>query len=219
MKLKPVIFLSGGLNLLLVILLISGSFQKGKHESDGGRWTPSGEPSNEVGSQPGVSVDNSEQVPEQATLPTFRWSQIESEDYSKYVKNLRSVGCPESTIRDIVEADLNQLFEPRYLEALAQVQGYDYWRDGMNSLKAQEKIRDALAEVDEERLGALRAVLGEDYVPGKAVASLSDRELLSRSKYGFLDGERQRAVETIQAKFDALDRDFRVVLTGAENRD
>jgi len=36
----------------------------------------------------------------------FHWGQIESTDYAVYVANLRSIGCPEQTIRDIISADL-----------------------------------------------------------------------------------------------------------------
>src|SRR5437868_6638046 len=31
----------------------------------------------------------------------FHWSQIESSDYRAYIANLRAIGCPEPTIRDI----------------------------------------------------------------------------------------------------------------------
>lgn len=42
--------------------------------------------------------------------PEWSWSSIESEDYRKYVANLRSIGCPEQTVRDIILADLNKLY-------------------------------------------------------------------------------------------------------------
>lgn len=42
--------------------------------------------------------------------PEWSWSSVESEDYRKYVANLRSIGCPEQTIRDIILADLNKLY-------------------------------------------------------------------------------------------------------------
>ena len=32
----------------------------------------------------------------------FHWAQIESEDYKTYIARLRSIGCPEPTIRDII---------------------------------------------------------------------------------------------------------------------
>jgi len=36
--------------------------------------------------------------------PEFRWSRIESEDYPTYITSLRTIGCPEKTIRDIILA-------------------------------------------------------------------------------------------------------------------
>ena len=31
----------------------------------------------------------------------FVWSQIESDDYATYIANLRRIGCPEPTVRDL----------------------------------------------------------------------------------------------------------------------
>jgi len=49
--------------------------------------------------------------PSQADLPparpgVFRWSQVESADYPAYIANLRAIGAPEKTIRDIILADV-----------------------------------------------------------------------------------------------------------------
>src|SRR5215211_7150065 len=44
------------------------------------------------------------------------WRVVESEDYKKYIANLRASGCPEETIRDIIVADVNKLFEARKKE-------------------------------------------------------------------------------------------------------
>ena len=43
----------------------------------------------------------------------FHWSQIESDDYQTYVENLRSIGCPEETIRDLVKQDLDKFYDQR----------------------------------------------------------------------------------------------------------
>ena len=43
----------------------------------------------------------------------FTWNEIESRDYPAYIANLRAIGCPESTIRDIIVAEVNQLFARR----------------------------------------------------------------------------------------------------------
>lgn len=44
---------------------------------------------------------------------SFRWSQLESTNYQTYVQNLRHIGCPEQTLRDIVVADVQQLYQKR----------------------------------------------------------------------------------------------------------
>jgi hypothetical protein len=49
-------------------------------------------------------------VAERPVSPPFRWSQLESPDYRAYVKNLRSIGCPEPTVRAIVGADVHAVF-------------------------------------------------------------------------------------------------------------
>src|SRR5690242_8782620 len=43
----------------------------------------------------------------------FSWREVESPDYPTYIANLRDIGCPEQTIRDIIIADINNLFAKR----------------------------------------------------------------------------------------------------------
>jgi len=50
--------------------------------------------------------ENSERMP-----PPFRWNQLESTNYPVYIANLRSVGCPEQTIREIVTAEIHDIYE------------------------------------------------------------------------------------------------------------
>lgn len=50
----------------------------------------------------------------------FNWSQLESSDYRTYVANLRRIGCPEQTIRDIVAADLDGAYYGPRRRALEQ---------------------------------------------------------------------------------------------------
>lgn len=52
--------------------------------------------------------------PQAAAQPAaFQWSQLESEDFTTFVKNLRGIGCPETTIRDIVRAELDEIYEQK----------------------------------------------------------------------------------------------------------
>src|SRR5207253_1559882 len=40
----------------------------------------------------------------------FSWKEVESPDYPTYIANLRDIGCPDQTIRDIIIADVNSLY-------------------------------------------------------------------------------------------------------------
>ena len=45
---------------------------------------------------------------------SFHWSRLESADYHTYISNLRGIGCPEQTIRDIIAADVDSaVYAPR----------------------------------------------------------------------------------------------------------
>ena len=48
----------------------------------------------------------------------FTWSEIESADFPTYIKNLRNIGCPEHTIRDIIVAEVDDLFSERMAKEL-----------------------------------------------------------------------------------------------------
>lgn len=44
----------------------------------------------------------------------FSWAKkIEAPDYPTYISNLRKIGCPEQTIRDIITADVDSLYQPQ----------------------------------------------------------------------------------------------------------
>ena len=48
------------------------------------------------------------------TETKFRWSQVESPDYRQYIRsNLKAIGCPQQTVRDIITADVHSLYVAR----------------------------------------------------------------------------------------------------------
>ncbi len=50
--------------------------------------------------------------------PPFQWRELESPDFATFIKNLRGIGCPEPTIRDIVSGELTEIYEQK-LQGLA----------------------------------------------------------------------------------------------------
>lgn len=77
----------------------------------------------------------------------FHWRQVESEDYRQYLANLRAVGCPEKTIKDIIVADVNDLFSSR-MASVTRTNQYRYWRkEPVNRSEEQERqLRDLYAQ-------------------------------------------------------------------------
>lgn len=61
----------------------------------------------------------------------FDWNAVESDDYKKYIANLRAIGCPEETIRDIITADVNKLYESRRKALAGPPKKFEFWKAGV----------------------------------------------------------------------------------------
>ena len=61
---------------------------------------------------------------------TFDWQQVESNDYRDYIANLRTIGCPEETIRDIIKADVDKLYKSKAKELQPETEPFEYWKTG-----------------------------------------------------------------------------------------
>jgi hypothetical protein len=99
---------------------------------------------------------------------TFDWHQVESEDYQDYITNLRSIGCPEETIRDIIKADVDKLYESKLDELKPEKKPFEYWKTGNAWMTAMQPDVSSMEEqnsLKSEKRTVLKALLGEDYEP------------------------------------------------------
>lgn len=96
----------------------------------------------------------------------FTWRNVESQDYAVYVQNLRSLGMPETTIRDIIVADVDQIFAKRRREEAAK-QDVEWWRS-TPSPEAQSNTVARAEALEAERSALLAKLLGEDWNKGQA---------------------------------------------------
>lgn len=96
----------------------------------------------------------------------FTWREIESADYATYVQNLRELGMPEPTIRDIIVADVDQLFIKRKREQDAQ-QEVEWWR-ATPSPAVQSNQLARVQALEAERAALLDKLLGPDWDKGRA---------------------------------------------------
>jgi hypothetical protein len=104
--------------------------------------------------------------PKQSNPPTsapFHWSRIASNDLKVYRDNLYAIGCPRSTVRDIIVAEINNRFEVRRQNLLASLQGrfWDFAIRGEAAMRAE--WGQPLEDLNTERQQMMHDVLGKDY--------------------------------------------------------
>jgi hypothetical protein len=139
------------------------------------------------------------QVETNTVVKQINWRVVESEDYKKYIANLRSIGCPEETIQDIIKADVEKLFAARRKEITKPKTEFKYWETGMQSLMGNAADPETLAKVQalaQEKRALLKELLGievEDK-PDLMAAFNPFEQLL-----GFLpDGKQTKVMELLQ---------------------
>lgn len=65
-------------------------------------------------------VKNTAATPVAMKQPSFHWHQLESPHFATFVQNLRSIGCPEMTIHDIVKGELDEIYEYKRQATITQ---------------------------------------------------------------------------------------------------
>jgi LysM repeat protein len=98
----------------------------------------------------------------------FTWQQVESDDYPTYIHNLRDIGCPEQTVRDIIIADVNALYSrKRALEIVTPEQ--QWWRTEPDTNVVQASTA-KIRELEQERRELLARLLGTNWETGDLVS-------------------------------------------------
>lgn len=137
----------------------------------------------------------------------FSWAELESEDYPTYIANLRSIHCPEETIRDIIIADVDQLFaKRRSTEALPTTQ--QWWQTEPDPAVIRMAYRQ-LKALEDERERLLTQLLGPDWnLPATPIPTVAIKVPLDGPVLGSLPEETQERVQAIsgqiQQRFEHL---------------
>src|ERR1051325_7173938 len=156
-----------------------------------------------------------------ATVPPLRpsvdWRHVESADYPTYVKNLRAIGCPEATIRDVVTADVQQAFAARRRDLLAGLVRTNFWEAGPTDAERAATSRKRRA-LDEEASGVLQQLLGADFVAPPPVVEWKLAEMDLR--LGFLPPDKREVTRQLLLHYSDLDEQAKTVADGnARNAD
>ena len=134
-------------------------------------------------------------------VQSFDWRLVESEDYKKYIANLRSIGCPEETIRDIISADVKKLFDARKHTLNASTNKFEYWKAGnlFGSMMNEEKIKQS-QELAKEKRDLLKELLG---VAPEEKPDMFGGMNPFESMLDFLPADKQNEVAEVFQKFQA----------------
>lgn len=105
-------------------------------------------------------------APDRVVVRKLDWSTIESEDYAEYIANLRRIGCPEETVRDIILADVRKLYARRRAAITPPPRDFEYWRAPEERSTAAEDREEAealaaqLIALDREERALVQSLLG-----------------------------------------------------------
>ena len=137
-----------------------------------------------------------------APAQSFDWRRVESADYRQYIANLRSIGCPEETIRDIIRADVNQLYEEKKRQVRKSAPKWDYWTNPQAFIRGSgREMWMTMLELEEERDGVLRTLGIEPDQRKRAAKRLNEFDLLLE----FLGDDRRKA-QIVKLHHDLEDR-------------
>jgi hypothetical protein len=135
----------------------------------------------------------------------FHWSQVESEDYRQYIANLRTLGCPERLIRDLLVSDLDALYETRR-RTLKPVR-LPPWDGADRQAAASAEFQAALRALEEEHRAVTTELLGFPW-ERQALESFH-REELAGALLGFLPAEQAIQLLSIPEAYENRARAIR----------
>ena len=153
--------------------------------------------------------ETGEQIPgatiAQADVRGFRWSHFESEDYQVYISRLRTFGVPEKVIRDIIIADVQKLYRPRFaaLRPPKKPANPNFWEtrnQGYNPNRDQTKEqREQTRALQKEQTDLIKTLLGADVY--EQISKESGYPDWTERTYGPLSKEEREKISELRERF------------------
>ena len=106
-----------------------------------------------------VQRDVPQSSPSAVAAQAFHWRQIDSADFPTFVSNLRSIGCPESIIRDILKGELTEIYAEKEKAAMVPAVQNEVRPNPSSAVSAGTLPRQTVFEVRAERDQTLAALL------------------------------------------------------------
>ena len=138
----------------------------------------------------GQAAAHPQQVVTNTVVKQMTWETVEASSYLDYIDNLRRIGCPEETIRDIILADVNKLYKTKRREASGQKK-FEYWKgNSMFGMGMDKENIEATQELNAERDELLKQLGIESSLESEISQILNPLE----QSLGFLPEQKQVAI-------------------------
>ena len=135
----------------------------------------------------------------------FHWRQVESTDYRTYIANLRKIGCPEATIKDIILTDIMRLFAERRGQFYQNGREFKFWetreKHALTARQMEERDKQ-LAKIDKEVPSVLRELLGVNYDREINKYFVDNRE--DERRLSFVSEEKRRQLLALREELEGL---------------
>jgi hypothetical protein len=136
----------------------------------------------------------------------FTWQEVESDNYLVYIHNLREIGCPEQTIRDIIIADVNQLYAKKRQDEIVTAD-QQWWRYDPDANPGQATPAQIQA-LEQERRELLNTLLGTNWQNNAGLMSTRSGIVLSGPVLGDLPADTKQALVDIASRSQQRTLDY-----------
>jgi len=165
------------------------------------------------------------ETPEPAPLPAapgaaaaFDWRQVESPDYKEYIANLRRIGCPEQTIRDLIIADVSKLYAEKRAALFNPPKVVRYWQSSeMQYTRENVKYQEAVKTLEKEKADLIQDLLSVDLK--REIAKVYGGEPNYDRSLMFLPPERRGPIQDTIDRYREMERAIYSEANGEPNEE
>ena len=153
------------------------------------------------------------------TKPEFNWRNVESADYKVYIANLRALHCPESTIADIIIADVSKYYRNKIAPFRKDIDTtYKYWLSDSSWNRRDPEFEKLRRETDKEKTKLLKELLGSSYKEAMDSASGWSTES-SDPFFKNLSQEKRDQMAEIADKFSSMRNEIYLKMHGYQDEE
>ena len=154
MKHKRTFSISLGLTLALACAVVCLL-----HKTDSGMPGAVGATDSETATAPSLPDASNSPAPVTYTTNHFAWSRVEAKDLEQLAINLRAIGCPEKTVRDIVVARGRRALDQVSRESEPRM---SFWTAGLRRTHAKQEAERQARLSREQIIARLERAVGPD---------------------------------------------------------